>query len=85
VSFGIRVGATTGTGVVATTTSVDRADPDGAAITAADSEGATMTAADSEGATMTAADSEGATMTAADSEGARTALKGTGKRLPEVV
>jgi hypothetical protein len=44
-----------------------------------------MTAADSEGATMTAADSEGATMTAADSEGARTALKGTGKRLPEVV
>jgi uncharacterized protein YjbI with pentapeptide repeats len=74
VSFGIRVGATTGTEAVATTTSVDRADPDGTAITTADPDGATMTAADS----------EGATMTTADSKGARTALKGTGKRLPGV-
>jgi uncharacterized protein YjbI with pentapeptide repeats len=72
VSSGIRVGATTGTGAVATTTSVDRGD------------GAAITAADPDGATMTAADPDGATMTAADSEGVRTALKDTGKRLPEV-
>jgi hypothetical protein len=43
-----------------------------------------MTTADSEGAAMTTADSEGAAMTTADSEGVRTALKGAGKRLPEV-
>jgi hypothetical protein len=68
VSSGIRVGATTGTGAVATTTSVDRAD--GAAITAADPDGATMIAVDPDGATMTAADPDGAT-----------ALKDTGKSL----
>jgi uncharacterized protein YjbI with pentapeptide repeats len=68
VSSGIRVGATTGTGAVATTTSVDRAD--GAAITTADLDGAAMTAADLDGATMTTADPDGAT-----------ALKDTGKSL----
>ena len=67
-SSGIRVGATTGTGAVATTTSVDRAD--GAAITTADLDGAAMTAADLDGATMTTADPDGAT-----------ALKDTGKSL----
>ena len=42
-TFGTRVGVTTGTGEVATTTSVDRADADGTAITTADPDGTAIT------------------------------------------
>ncbi len=49
VTFGTRGGATTGTGAVATTTSVDRADPDGTAITTADPDGTAITTADPDG------------------------------------
>ena len=45
-TFGTRVGVTTGTGEVATTTSVGRADADGTAITTADPDGTAITTAD---------------------------------------
>jgi hypothetical protein len=56
VTFGTRVGVTTGTGEVATTTSVDRADPDGTAITTADRDGTAITTADPDGTAITTAD-----------------------------
>ena len=45
-TFGTRVGVTTGTEDIATTTSVDRADPDGTAITTADPDGTAIITAD---------------------------------------
>jgi uncharacterized protein YjbI with pentapeptide repeats len=60
VSSGIRGGATTGTWEVATTTSADRAVPDGALRDGVDLDGAAMTTVDLDGAAMTTADLDGA-------------------------
>jgi hypothetical protein len=66
VTFGTQVGVTTGTGEVATTTSVDRADPDGTAITTADPDGTAITTADPDGTAITTADPDGTAITTVD-------------------